>query len=320
MDGRNRYLDVPIITNGDLYLAEQAVPISLAQSTHYDVAGGSAGTKFGCVVVSTGAVKCFGDNESGQLGLGDAVDHGDGDVTELVNQPFLSVGPAVSVAAGGHHACVMLASGRVKCWGNNSSGQLGLGDTEHRGDQPNEMGYPLPTVDLGEYVLATDIACGGAHSCAILESGAVKCWGDNSSGQLGLEDTENRGDEEGEMGDALPEVDLGSVVVTKLVLGEVHSCALLSEGAVKCWGETSGAGSSVNHGDAPGTMGDNLPVVDFGEPVVVQDLAAKAHTCALLAGGAVRCWGVNAGGRVKVFALGDEPGEMGDALPVVMLE
>ena len=131
----------------------------------------------------------------------------------VTTAPVVSVpvttAPVVTVTAistGSWHTCALLSSGAVKCWGYNSDGQLGLGDTNSRGDEPNEMGVNLLAVDLGlaAGVTVTAISTDSDHTCALLSSGAVKCWGSNSDGQLGLGDTNNRGDEPNEMGAALP--------------------------------------------------------------------------------------------------------------------
>ena len=95
----------------------------------------------------------------------------------------------------------------MKCWGDNEFGALGLGDVDDRGDEPDEMGDNLPAVDLGTGRTAASISAGGYHNCALLDDGRVKCWGDANWGQLGLGDTENRGDEPDEMGDNLPVVE-----------------------------------------------------------------------------------------------------------------
>jgi hypothetical protein len=97
----------------------------------------------------------------------------------------------------------------VKCWGRRS-GQLGLGDTQKRGDGPNEMGDALTAVSLGTGRTAVAIAVGDSHTCALLDGGSVKCWGLNGWWQLGLGDTGSRGDALCEMGDALPAVSLGT--------------------------------------------------------------------------------------------------------------
>ena len=105
-----------------------------------------------------------------------------------------------------------------------SSGHLGYGDTSNRGDEPNEMGDNLPTVDLGTAKKVKQIAVGSVHACAILNDDTVKCWGDGADGRLGYGDENNRGDEPNEMGDNLPIVDLGSGKKAKqLALGFAQS-------------------------------------------------------------------------------------------------
>jgi alpha-tubulin suppressor-like RCC1 family protein len=116
---------------------------------------------------------------------------------------------ATAIVAGSNHTCALLSDGTVKCWGKNDYGQLGLGDVQSRGDATNEMGDNLASVDLGFGNSATAIATGAVHTCALLKNGAVKCWGRND-GQLGLGDTQKRGDNANEMGDALPIVKLFS--------------------------------------------------------------------------------------------------------------
>jgi cysteine-rich repeat protein len=116
---------------------------------------------------------------------------------------------AMQVVTGDSHTCALL-DGRVKCWGSSHYGQLGLGDDESRGNAPGEMGDALPYVDLGADAVVVALAAQAYHTCAALESGAVKCWGRNIGGELGLGDSEDRGDDPDETGDALPVVDLGA--------------------------------------------------------------------------------------------------------------
>ena len=114
------------------------------------------------------------------------------------------------VAAGYQHTCALLNDGSVKCWGQNTHGQLGLGDTASRGDGPGEMGYNLPSVNLDSGKTAVALVAGTYHTCALLNDDSLKCWGGNPYGQLGLGDINHRGDNPGEMGDALPTVKLFS--------------------------------------------------------------------------------------------------------------
>ena len=171
------------------------------------------GTFHTCGILDDGTVKCWGQNTSGQLGLGDTVDRGDNPNEMAGNLPPVALGTgrsAVALAAGDLHSCALLDDGTVKCWGENSSGQLGLGNTADRGDGAGEMGDNLATVALGTGRTAVAIAAGDVHTCALLDDASVKCWGGNSTGQLGLGNTTNKGDNAGEMGDSLPAVALGT--------------------------------------------------------------------------------------------------------------
>ena len=125
------------------------------------------------------------------------------------NLPAVDLGTgrtATAVAAGENHTCAVLDNGTVKCWGLNSGGQLGLGDTDPRGDDPNEMGDKLPPVSLGTGRTATAVTAGGLQACARLDNNTTKCWGFNSQGQLGQEDTAHRGNNANEMGNNLATV------------------------------------------------------------------------------------------------------------------
>ena len=113
-----------------------------------------------------------------------------------------------AIAAGDRFTCAILADGTVRCWGMNAAGQLGLGDTLARGDAGGEMGANLPAVDLGTGRTATAIAAGTRHACALLDEGSVKCWGANIDDALGQVTGLNIGDNPGEIGDALPPIDL----------------------------------------------------------------------------------------------------------------
>lgn len=246
-----------------------------------------AGGDTTCAVRDDGAVKCWGGNDRGQLGLGDRFRRGWlpehlGD-TGLVD---LGAGrTATAVTVGGNHACALLDGGDVRCWGANSFGQLGIGDADDRGDAPDETGDLLPIVDLGPGRTATALTAGDVSTCALLDDGSVKCWGANFDGQLGLTGSDHQGDEPGEMGDALAPVALGTGrTATALSAGGRHVCAVLDTGAVKCWGDNAaGQLGQGDTGDRPRVIdqiGDALAPVDLGSGrTAVHVTAGQFHTC-----------------------------------------
>jgi alpha-tubulin suppressor-like RCC1 family protein len=285
-----------------------------------------------CAVLDDKSLKCWGDNNIGQLGQGDHLDRGDDPGEMGDNLAPISLGDgrsAVSVAAAYDHTCAILDGGDVKCWGANSGifpGELGLGDNVTRGNLPNQMGNRLPVLYFGLGHNATAIAAGQYHTCVILEDSQVKCWGRNESGELGYGDKEDRGAKPTDMGDNLPEIDLGKDRrAVSICAGSQHTCALLDHAQVKCWGKNDqgqlGQGDTSNRGDDAGEMGDNLPVIDLAAPVT-SIACGVDFNCALLEGGRVKCWGHNRNGTLGLGDTtnrGDAMGQMGVNLPYVLL-
>lgn len=283
-----------------------------------------------CAVLNDGSVKCWGGNDYGQLGLGDIAPRGGnpGDMGD--NLPRVALGTGVTakaLTAGYLHTCALLSDDSVKCWGANEAGELGTGDTNARGSDPSQLGAALLPVDFGPGLSARAIDAGSSFTCALLSDESVRCWGDNDYGQLGIGNTEVRGDEPGELGSDLLPVDLGSVKPVGLAVGEYHACALLEGGSIKCWGDNAGSqlglGGDLARGQTPETMGDALPTVDLGSAPPARAVAAgRSHTCTLLDDGTVRCWGWNGSGQL---GLGDnarrgyQASTLGDALPAVHL-
>ncbi len=172
---------------------------------------------------------------------------------------------AIAIAAGGYHSCAVLDDGTAKCWGANGSGNLGQGDTTTRGDGAGEMGDGLDAIDLGTGRTAITVGAGLEHTCAVLDDGSAKCWGQNAFGQLGRFNTSDIGDGAGEMGDSLAAIDLGTGrTATALAGGTDHSCALLDSRALRCWGGNGqgqlGQGDTIARGDNVAEMGFLLPV------------------------------------------------------------
>jgi alpha-tubulin suppressor-like RCC1 family protein len=271
----------------------------------------AAGWSHTCVL-KDGAARCWGDNSYGQLGLAAPASAGANNIVgdqpgEVAALAAIDLGAGLApaaIVAGGRHTCALLDDGEVKCWGANDSGQLGLGDFLNRGDDPREMGDDLPSIDLGDMVTVKALSAGGRHTCALLMDGQVKCWGANDSGQLGLGDRENRGDDPCEMGVFLSPVDLDGAAAVALVAGDAYTCALLDTGVVRCWGANDsgqlGLGDFMNSGDgsAPGPP----PAVPF--PAAGASFLALAagstHACALTSDGRATCFGLNRAGQIGI--------------------
>jgi len=271
-------------------------------------------------------VKCWGANGAGQLGQGDTNNRGDGP-GEMGDHLFpidLGAGrTAVAIVAGDSHTCALLDNGMVKCWGHGLSGQLGQGDQNNRGDGPDEMGDHLLPIDLGASRTASALGAGSDFTCAILDNGSVKCWGDNYYGQLGQGNTIAYGDGPGEMGDSLPPINLGTGrTAVALGVGSLHTCAILDNQTIKCWGANAfgrlGQGDTTDRGSGPGEMGDTLLPIDLGAGRTAVSIAAGwGHTCVSLDNGTVKCWGYNVDGQLGQGDANDRgsgPGEMGDNL------
>lgn len=207
------------------------------------------------------------------------------------------------IAAGFTHTCAILHDGRVRCWGLNFSGQLGLGHTNPVGLTPETLPHTVPPVDLGPGRTAVQISAGINHTCALLDNAQVLCWGSGAGGALGQGDQQNVGDDE-TPGSAGP-VDLGGGHTAVAVsAGGSDSCAILDDGSVKCWGAGTvgklGYGNTTNVQD-PSTVG---PVsLGAGRTAVAIDAAAD-HTCAILSTGEVMCWGNNFAGKLG-YGFGD---------------
>jgi alpha-tubulin suppressor-like RCC1 family protein len=233
--------------------------------------------------------------------------------TSEVAVAFEVVNPVVQLAAGAQHTCALFANGEVRCWGANGSGQLGRGDTTTI--NASSAATPVP---LGKP--AKQIAAGGAHNCALLEDGSVKCWGEGDSGQLGYANSDDVGDD---LNDDLAESNPVTIVasgestkVKQIVAGFEHTCALLENDAVRCWGLGSfgrlgyGNTNSIGDTEAPASAG-SVSVVRTGVKVL-EIFAGAQHTCALLSSQRVRCWG---NGLLGKLGYGDTQDRGDDETP-----
>lgn len=251
--------------------------VNLGRETPID---GCAGQLYSCVLLQSGAVKCFGNFQSIGSGGTQSLGSAPGQLGENLKPVNLGASfPVKKLACADSAVCALSMGGDVKCWGKNTGGVLGGGILEDTviGDAAVEMGESLLKATLEPGLATKDIACGSAHCCAILENCAVKCWGNNKSGQLGLGDTKNRGLNLSEMGVALPFIDLGDkYCATKLSMGSISSCATLKTGSTKCWGGNQsaqlGTGESIQAvGVSPDQMGNALKDIQLPHSSIGED-------------------------------------------------
>lgn len=254
-----------------------------------------AGEAHVCALFHTGDIKCWGAFNNGRLGYpGQAQDVGDDETP--ADMPFVNVGaPVEQLALGFDFTCALLAGGDVVCWGNGADGRLGQGNTDDLGlaEDPAD----IPPIDLGG--VAIHIAAGTNHACAVLQSGELRCWGRYEDGQLGLPGSGNIGDDE--VPSTVPAIDLGvGVVAQQVAAGTDHTCALLGGGGVLCFGRdnigqlgTPESSNTIGDDEAPSTAQQVL----LPEQAVL--IAGRYdHTCVGYDTGTIQCWGDGGSGRL----------------------
>jgi alpha-tubulin suppressor-like RCC1 family protein len=275
---------------------------------------GGAGNAHTCAIRAGGAVACWGNNFSGQLG--------DGMMTSRSSPgPVPGLADAVQLDSGTVHTCALRSTGRLLCWGDNTYGRLGDGTI---------TGSSTPRTVIGLSQMA-NIEAGGNHTCGRRTSGESFCWGRNMVGEIGLASPAQTAtplrvpglddavefdmgwqytcarrsggrvacfgrNDNGQLGDGTmvdrtaPTDVIGITTARDVVAGQYHACARLLDGTVRCWGDNGG-----------GQLGDNT-FVDRPSPVTVMGLsnavelsATIAATCARVRTGEVYCWGSNNG-------------------------
>ncbi len=242
----------------------RSYPVQVAGLTA-GVIGISAGRTHTCAVTISGAAKCWGDNQSGQLGNGSNIDS---------NRPVAVRGlnnGVASISAGSDHTCAVLIAGGVKCWGAGGYGRLGDGSNA-------SSNVPLNVVDLGTQVKS--IAAGGFHTCALLVDGVVKCWGWSVNGQLGNGSTFD-------VDGPVTVIDLDEAVA--ISTGSLHTCALTTAGELKCWGSNGQkqlGRSRIQQSASP------LVVSGLGDDITTIS-SSGSSSCAMSSAGIAKCWGWN---------------------------
>ena len=218
-----------------------------------------------CAIATAQRTFCWGNNASGQLG--------DAQSINSTTPIQLAGGPFVAVTAGGVHTCGLTSAGIAYCWGDNTAGQLGAGFAG------GTSATPVPVA--GGQTFAA-ISAGALHTCGVVKGGSVYCWGDNTSGELGLA--------AGPGSSATPVLVTGVSAISQVSAGDGFTCALSGTGVV-CWGSNAfgqlGAGAVGGVSAAPQSVTGGMP---FGSVT-----AGARHVCAVVSGGAnagrAACWG-----------------------------
>ena len=313
--GANGLIGSNVVCRGPGYCSSlQSFPIAVTSSSGTGNLSGVrqiANDYFNtCALMQTGIVRCWGENNFGEMGNG-------------TTQPWYNVYPSDtvvdingtgslsqvrSIAAGGFSSCAALASGALACWG-----------MEQGSSPPNYTATPILIAgidNVGTLSGVSAVSVGLQSSCALLTGGAVACWGDNSAGELGsILITNDKGPTS-----TYPQLVSGTgsngTVITSVAVGAWHACALTQTGGVMCWGW-----------NMSGQLGIGLdPVVqEFAyapTPVlgssgngaltgIVAVTSGDFHSCALTSAGTVYCWGGNTFGQ-----LGNNSSAASENLPV----
>jgi alpha-tubulin suppressor-like RCC1 family protein len=247
--------------------------------------GIAAGASHSCSNNTSLASYCWGANQEGQLGIGDAGLSDAGFEWVPVTVDYTGTTGSLTIVPGhGNHTCALDAMGSVLCWGNNGSGQVGDGTTVDRGAPTRVKGLPT-----GNKV----VSAGALHTCAVRPDNSVVCWGDNLFGQLGV--TLMKPDGGVATLSKIPVV-VPSVTAASVSAGEGHTCAITTNGGAVCWGSNYdgqiGNGSPTSEPPVPPT-----PVSGFGTGVAML-VAGDNHNCAVTTAGVMWCWGDNTAGEL----------------------
>lgn len=280
------------IINNALVESERRLVVSLAKSNRTNVKLGTAASQMidiqdddsgayntllsvsagqgssTCVVFTGGALKCWGQNNYGQLG--------DGTMTDRTSPVPIDAGTsyAAVVNGGGPSACGLTSAGVVKCWGWNGGGQLGDGSTSQR---------LAPSVTDGGAIYKSVVGGSGPHHCGINAADQLRCWGYNPYGQIG----------DGSISTRATPATIDSVTYKSVSIGANHTCGVTTGGVLKCWGDNS----AYQLGDGTTTASLTPKTVDAGT-LYLSVVSGSNNNCAITTGHALKCWGNNFSGQL----------------------
>jgi hypothetical protein len=290
-------------------------PVSITNVPGVTVTALAAGWMHTCALLSDGTVKCWGWNDFGQLGYGHTKNIGDDEAPSAVEPVSVTTLPGVTVKAiaAGRHTCALLSNDTVKCWG---AGPLGYGNANAIGDDELPSAVEPISVTTTPGVAVRAIRVGFYNTYALLSDGSLRGWGSSGWGELGYGNTNTVGDDElpSSVGPVSVTATPG-VTVEDVSAGRNHTCAILSDGSVKCWGaifQDNGVGygnvNPIGDNELPSSVG---PISLTTAPGIKakQIVSGIAHSCALLTDDTVTCWGWSGQGELgygNVNTIGDD--------------
>ncbi|HEY5478201.1 MAG TPA: hypothetical protein VIJ84_01150 [Gaiellaceae bacterium] len=235
-----------------------------------DARGVSAGGRLTCILVGGGGVKCWGDNFNGELGNNTLM-------SSSTPVSVRGITGAIAVNSGYKHSCAVFPAGTISCWGTNDVGELGNGTL---------ISSPTP-ITVGGLSGVVASSSGAAHTCALLTGGSLYCWGDNQFGELGTGALIRSKP----FGIASPAQVATISNAVSVSAGFLNTCVLISGGSIECWGYNHDG--QTGHGKANHLYpyADPSPERVSGITNAVSISSGAFDTCALIAGGTVRCWG-----------------------------
>ena len=236
-----------------------------------------AGGYNSCFTNSQNEFYCWGYGGNGLLGDGDSVSN-----TPIPKSIFLDQGAVIQYSSHTGHACALTTLDSVYCWGDNSIGRVG------NGNSGNIDGPSLVNLGIGRY--ATELSVGASHSCALLDNGYVSCWGSAANGVLGT--GYSHGFVTSPVNVSIIPIGL---TVRNISVGLYHTCAIMGDYSVFCWGKQSYIAS--NSGERYFFPANNPPVSIY---------SGFDFSCVILQNGSLNCWGENGKGNLGINSTVDK--------------
>lgn len=285
-----------------LVTSETAATVLIDATTPLtNVVGLATGSQHACAVRADSSVYCWGENGAGQVGNNTETDQKV--AVPVQKSGGIALTGVTQVVAGADHTCALVRDGSVWCWGDNGSGELGVGAT------PLKSAVALPTKVSATKMLTgiRTVATGADVSCAMTTKAALLCWGRNTEGQMG------NGTYTNVLFPTAPKIGKKALTnVTQIAMGlGSHLCAIDTSKNIYCWGANANGQLGLNSTEAKNAPTMMNATVKSTLGTVVKITTGLTHTCALNAQLAVYCWGDNSNGQ-----LGDDSGVDSSLLPV----